>query len=69
MEITLDDILVLAPTRWKLRRAVRMLSQILSSLYLEKHPEKTFIGRIEKSLDSFGLPLQPSRADRGPKDA
>ena len=54
MDITLDDILVLAPTCWKLRRAVRVLNQVLSSLKLEKHPEKTFIGRIEKGFDFLG---------------
>ena len=63
----MDDILVLAPTRWKLRRAVRLLNQVLSSLELEKHPEKTFIGRIEKGFDFLGyhfsraeLSLEPS---------
>ena len=50
----MDDILVLAPTRWKLRRAVRVLNQVQSSLKLEKHPEKTFIGRIEKGFDFLG---------------
>ena len=50
----MDDILVLAPTRWKLRRAARVLNQVLSSLELEKHPEKTFIGRIEKGFDFLG---------------
>ena len=48
------SILVLAPSRWKLRRAVRVLNQVLSSLKLEKHPEKTFIGRIEKGFDFLG---------------
>ena len=46
--------LVLAPTRWKLRRAVRVLNQVLPSLELEKHPEKTFIGRIERGFDFLG---------------
>ncbi len=46
----MDDILVLAPTRWKLRRAVRVLNQVLSPLELEKHPEKTFIGKVDKAL-------------------
>ena len=51
---SMDDILVLAPSRWKLRRAVRVLNQILSSLKLEKHPEKTFIGPIERGFDFLG---------------
>jgi len=46
----MDDILVLAPTRWKLRAAVRIVNQLLASLGLAKHPDKTFIGRVEKGL-------------------
>ena len=47
----MDDILVLAPTRWKLKRAVKIVNQQLTSLALAKHPDKTFIGRIEKGFD------------------
>lgn len=36
----MDDILVLAPTRWKLRRAVTLVNKILGSLRLEKHPDR-----------------------------
>jgi RNA-directed DNA polymerase len=50
----MDDILVLAPTRWKLRRAVRLVNQILGALRLEKHRDKTFIGRIERGFDYLG---------------
>ncbi len=50
----MDDILVLAPTRWKLRKAVRVLNQVLSLLGLDKHPEKTFIGRIERGFGILG---------------
>ncbi len=50
----MDDILVLAPTRWKLRRAVKVVNEVLGSLRLEKHPDKTFIGRIEKGFDFLG---------------
>jgi len=50
----MDDILVLAPTRSKLRRAVRVVNAELSALGLEKHPEKTFIGRIERGFDFLG---------------
>jgi len=50
----MDDILVLAPSRWKLRRSVKMLNKVLSSLKLEKHPKKTFIGRIKKGFDFLG---------------
>jgi RNA-directed DNA polymerase len=50
----MDDILVLAPTRWKLRRAVTAVNEILGSLRLQKHPDKTFIGRIERGFDFVG---------------
>jgi hypothetical protein len=50
----MDDILVLAPTRWKLRRAVGLVNQILGALRLEKHPDKTFIGRIARGFDFLG---------------
>jgi hypothetical protein len=47
----MDDILILTRTRWHNRRAVRQLNQCLGVLKLEKHPDKTFIGRIEKGFD------------------
>ena len=50
----MDDVLVLAPTRWKLRRAVRQVNQVFDALGLAKHPDKTFIGRIEKGFDFLG---------------
>jgi RNA-directed DNA polymerase len=50
----MDDILVLSPTRWKLRRAVKRVNEHLAALDLEKHPDKTFIGRIEKGFDFLG---------------
>jgi hypothetical protein len=50
----MDDIVVLAPTRWKLRAAVKVVNQVLASLGLAKHPDKTFIGRIEKGFDWLG---------------
>jgi hypothetical protein len=55
----MDDILVLAPTRWKLRQAVKVVNQVLTSLRLAKHPDKTFIGRIAKGFDFLGYHLSP----------
>lgn len=45
---------MLAPTRHKLRRAVKIINETLSSLGLEKHPDKTFIGRVERGFDFLG---------------
>jgi RNA-directed DNA polymerase len=55
----MDDVLVLAPTRWKLRHAVRVLNETLAALGLEKHPDKTFIGRTEKGFDFLGYRFSP----------
>ncbi len=57
----LDDILVLSPTRWKLRKAVKGVNHVLGSLNLEKHPDKTFIGRIERGFDFLGYHFRPHR--------
>jgi RNA-directed DNA polymerase len=50
----MDDILVLAPTRWRLRAAVKNVNRELSALDLEKHPNKTFIGRIDRGFNFLG---------------
>ncbi len=55
----MDDVLVLSPTRWKLRRAVRAVNGVLGDLGLEKHPDKTFIGRIERGFDFLGYHFGP----------
>lgn len=47
--------MVLAKTRRQLRRAVRVTNQILNSLKLEKHPDKTFIGLIERGFEFLRL--------------
>jgi hypothetical protein len=54
----MDDILVLAPTRWSLRRAVITVNRTLSGLGLDKHPDKTFIGPIVRGFDFLGYHLQ-----------
>ncbi len=50
----MDDIIVLAPSRWKLRKAVKRLNTCLSGNKLTKHPDKTFIGRVQKGFDFLG---------------
>ena len=56
----MDDILVLAKSRWKLRAAVKAVNEELSRLKLTKHPDKTFIGRIEKGFDFLGYRFHPA---------
>jgi hypothetical protein len=55
----MDDILILAPTRWKLKKAIRVLNQTFNELKLEKHPDKTVMGRIEKGFDFLGYHFSP----------
>ena len=55
----MDDIVVLAPTRWKLRGAVKAVNQTMGALRLAKHPGKIFIGRIEKGFDFLGYHFSP----------
>ncbi len=55
----MDDILVFAPTRWKLRRVIGVVNrQVVGSLRLEKHPDKTCIGWIERDFD-FSNTISP----------
>ncbi|HVS89392.1 MAG TPA: reverse transcriptase domain-containing protein [Candidatus Acidoferrum sp.] len=50
----MDDWVILAPTRWSLRRAVQMVNETLRELRVEQHPDKTFIGRIERGFTFLG---------------
>ncbi len=50
----MDDVLIMSKRRWGLRKAIKRLNEIFSTLGLEQHPDKTFIGRIEKGFDFLG---------------
>ncbi|EIT7187763.1 transposase [Serratia marcescens] len=51
----MDDFLVLARTRWPLRRAVKALHNFLNLAGFETHPDKTQLGRIENGFDWLGV--------------
>jgi len=55
----MDDILIFAPTRCKLKKAIRVLNETFSELKLGKHPDKTSMGSIEKGFDFLGYHLSP----------
>lgn len=57
----MDDILILAPTRWKLKKAIRVLNRTFNKLHLEQHPDKTLIGRTERGFDFLGYHFEPER--------
>jgi len=55
----MDDWVVVAPNRWKLRKAVCIVNLALNSLKVKKHPDKTFIGRAKKGFDFLGYHFEP----------
>jgi len=55
----IDDWVILAKTRWQLRRAVRVMNEVLARLGLAQHPDKTFIGRVSRGFDFLGVDFQP----------
>jgi len=50
----MDDILILSKTRWMNRRVVRVLNGCFEELKVVQHPDKTFIGKIERGFDFLG---------------
>jgi RNA-directed DNA polymerase len=50
----MDDWVVLNKTRWQLRRAVVLVNRTLAALKLEKHPDKTWVGKIDRGVDFLG---------------
>ena len=50
----MDDIIVLAKTRWHLRMAVKTVNQHVNQRNVAHAPDKTFIGRISRGWDFLG---------------
>ena len=50
----MDDWVVLTSSRWKLRRCIRRINQILGMLKLYPHPDKTWMGQIDRGFDFLG---------------
>lgn len=50
----MDDIIILAKSRWQLRKYTRQLKQWFSEYGFEAQPDKTFTGRTEKGFDWMG---------------
>jgi hypothetical protein len=55
----MDDWVVLAKTRWELRKAIKATNEVLNELKVVKHPDKTFIGRISRGFDFLGYRFAP----------
>ena len=59
----MDDWVVLLPSRWKLRKTIKITNRILEQLIVEKHPDKTFIGKIQRGFDFLGYHFNPRAAN------
>ncbi len=47
----MDDWVIITPGRWNLRRIVKIVNTILNLFKIEKHLDKTFIGRAVTEFD------------------
>jgi len=56
----MDDFLILCKTRHHCRKAVKTLNQFFNHFGFQQHPDKTFIGRIEKGFDWLGYQFNQS---------
>ncbi len=63
----MDDWVVLAPTRWTLRRAIKEVNEVMARFLVVQHPEKTVIGRIARGFDFRGYWFSPVELAIAPK--
>ncbi|NEQ70232.1 MAG: hypothetical protein F6K21_33025 [Symploca sp. SIO2D2] len=54
-----DDWVILAPTRWKLRQAIKAVNEEMAALLVVKHPDKTYIGRVARGFEFLGYWFSP----------
>ena len=52
---------------WKRRAAVRIVNETLAELNVEQHPDKTFIGRVERGFDFLGSVMKPAGLEMAPR--
>lgn len=50
----MDDWVIIANSRWVLRRAIKTMHQVLNRLGFRLHPDKTSIGRVARGFDFLG---------------
>ncbi len=63
----MDDWVILAPSRWKLRAAIRLVNETLAELKVRQHPDKTFIGRVSRGFDFLGYLFAPAGLEVAPR--
>jgi RNA-directed DNA polymerase len=57
----MDDYVIFAPTRHKLRKAIKLMYAVLDDLKVEVHPKKRFVGTTRRGFDFLGYWLEPHR--------
>lgn len=57
----MDDFLIFAPARHKLKAVLRTLYSVLDTLKLTVHPDKRYIGKTQKGGDFLGYRIHPGR--------
>jgi hypothetical protein len=57
----MDDYLIFAPTRHKLKAALRCMYRVLEQLKLTVHPDKRSIGKTQRGFDFLGYRIHPDR--------
>ncbi len=65
----MDDFVLLADSRWQLRRAIAAVHRLLSTLGLELHPDKRFIGSLKRGFDFLGYRFHPGRRLRPSRES
>lgn len=58
----MDDFIILAKSRWQLKRQVKSLNRFFNEYQFCQHPDKTFIGRTAKGFDWMGAQLNAQGA-------
>jgi hypothetical protein len=64
----MDDLLILAPSRRRVREAMKRLHGQFDGLRLQMHPDKTFIGRCARGFDFLGYHLRVERGAAQPPE-
>ena len=57
----MDDYVIFAPTRHKLRIAIKRMYTVLDDLKVEVHPKKRFVGKTRRGFDYLGYWLEPNK--------
>ncbi len=63
----MDDWAIIVGSRSKLRRIVRVVNQLLNRLKVEKHPQKTYIGKSERGIEFLGVSISTECIEAAPR--